>query len=330
MIPKELAMFRAMNLKLMLPATLAGLLMVASGTSAAEEAITRPAAPISSQLPSPPTPPPTEAASDATTQPFKPAVRVPRVLPVNAPTAALSVLTNLVFDAEVKEQKLEPEKFDVDFTFAVTNISAVNVEIVSVRTSCGCTVAELPPMPWILEPGASGSFGIHMDLRGKRGSITKSVFVMTKAGNKTIYVRGILPDPPAMTEDQRQRNMLIAKADRQAVFKGECASCHATPAFGKTGSQLFEVACGICHEGGHRNEMVPDLNIAKQVRDYEYWRKWITDGKEGTLMPGFSQQQGGPLTDAQILSLAHFLNRKFQSTETFPGNQPRLDVPATR
>lgn len=330
MIPEELAMFRAMSFKLMLPTALAGLMLVTPGAGAAEEPIARPATPISTQLPSPPTPPPAEAAGDATTQPFKPAIRVPRVLPVNSPTAALNVLTNLVFDAEVKEAKFAQDQFEHDFTFAVTNISTGQIAIQSVRTSCGCTVAQLPNLPWTLEPGASGTFGIHMDLRGKRGSITKSVFIMTDQGNKTIYVRGILPDPPAMTDDQRARNMMIAKADRQAVFKGECASCHATPTFGKTGSQLFEAACGICHEGGHRNEMVPDLNIAKQVRDQEYWRNWIANGKEGTLMPGFSKQQGGPLTDAQILSLAHFLNRKFPNTENFPGNQPRLDVPATR
>ena len=67
--------------------------------------------------------------------------------------------------------------------------------------------------------------GIHMDLRGKSGSITKSVFIMTDRGNKTVYVRGIIADAPGMNDDDRQRNLLIAKANRQAVFKGECASC---------------------------------------------------------------------------------------------------------
>ncbi len=315
-------MVPAMTLKLALIA--AALLTVQVSARAAEEPGARPVAPGSSSLPQPPTP--AAAPAEAATPAFQPAVRVPRALPV----AALSVLTNLVFDAEVKEAKLAQEQFETDFTFAVTNISAAPVAIQSVRTSCGCTVAQLPSLPWTLDPGASGSIGIHMDLRGKRGSITKSVFIVTDQGNKTIYVRGIIPDPPAMTDDQRARNMMIAKADRQAVFKGECASCHATPTFGKTGSQLYEAACGICHEGGHRNEMVPDLNIARQVRDYEYWRNWIANGKEGTLMPGFAATHGGPLTDAQIISLAHHLTRKFPSPQPISSPQPRVEVPATR
>lgn len=314
----------AMTSKSLWPAVAAGLLVVQLHAGAAEEAAALPTAPVTSQPPAPPTP--AAAPTEGVTPPFRPAVRVPSALPV----AALSVLTNLVFDAEVKEHKFEQEKFEHDFTFALTNISAGKIAIQSVRTSCGCTVAQLPALPWTIEPGASGSFGIHMDLRGKRGSITKSVFITTDQGNKTVYVRGIIPDPPAMTDDQRARNMMIAKADRQAVFKGDCASCHATPTFGKTGSQLYEAACGICHEGGHRNEMVPDLSIAKQLRDQEYWRNWIANGKEGTLMPGFAKNHGGPLTDAQILSLAHFLTRKFPNPQTIPATQPRLEVPPTR
>ena len=290
---------------------------------------TPPTAP-ASQLPAVPAPPAANPApGEAVTQPFQPAVRVPKALPVN-PLAAIASLTNLVFDAEVKEQKGAPDQFDFKFAFAVTNVSGENVVINAVRTSCGCTVAQVPNLPWTLAPGAHGEFGINMDMHGKSGSVTKSVFIATDKGNKTIYVRSILADPATMTDDQRKKNLLIAKADRQAVFKGECAACHATPAFGKTGGQLYDAACGVCHEGGHRNEMVPDLNIARQVRDQEYWRKWIAEGKEGTLMPAFAQKPGGPLTDAQIQSLAHFLNRKFPNPQNFPGNQPKLDAETAR
>lgn len=278
-------------------------------------------------FPAPPTPEPAEAKpAEAVTPAFRPAVRVPRALTV--PASVTAALTNLVFDSEVKEHKAAPDEFELKFTFAVTNVSAEPVVISDVRTSCGCTTANLPELPWTLAPGKDGSFGINMDLRGKTGSITKSVFVTTDKGSKTIYVRGVLPSPASMTEDQRKQNLAIAKADRQVVFKGECASCHATPAQGKTGGQLFTAACAICHDSTHRNEMVPDLNVARQVRDFEYWRKWIAEGKEGTLMPAFAQKEGGPLSDAQIVSLAHWLTRQYPNPQTFPGNQPRLD-PAT-
>jgi len=310
-------MVGAMNFKQLGAVAAAALLLLRIGAGADE-------APVVAPAPAPPTP--VAAPTEAVSQPFRPAVRVPRALPV----AALGPMTNLVFDAEVHEHKFAAGVFEHDFKFAFTNVSATNVVIHSVRTSCGCTVAQLPPVPWTNAPGVSGLFGIHMDLRGKHGSITKSVFIMTDQGNKTVYVRGIIPDAAAMTDDQRARNMMIAKADRQAVFKGDCASCHATPTFGKTGSQLYEAACGICHEGGHRNEMVPDLNIAKQVRDYEYWRNWIANGKEGTLMPGFARAHGGPLTDAQIMSLAHHLTRKHPNPANLPVNRPQLDPPVNR
>lgn len=306
--------------KLLVPVILAGALIVPEVRAADAPPTIDPtlAAP-----PSPPAPPPTDVKTGAATQPFKPAVRIPPHLPTKYPFAALNVLTNLVFDSEVKEQTVAPDAVEANFKFAVTNVSKEKVVISSVRTSCGCTVAQLPTLPWTLEPGTNGTFGIHMDIRGKRGSITKSVFVATDQGNKTIYVRTIIPDPPTMTDDQRKRNAMIAKADRQAVFKNDCATCHATPTFGKTGSALFEAACEICHGGSHRNEMVPDLNIAKQIRDYDYWRNWIANGKEGTLMPGFSREHGGPLTDAQIMSLAHYLTGRFPNLQAFPGAAPK-------
>src|SRR5664280_233374 len=36
------------------------------------------------------------------------------------------------------------------FTFSFTNVTAANVTILTVHPSCGCTTAELPPVPWTL------------------------------------------------------------------------------------------------------------------------------------------------------------------------------------
>lgn len=305
--------------KLMLPVVLGGVLVAAAG---AAEVLENPVGAIP-QPPSPPTPPATAVKGGAVTQPFKPAVRVPPPIVNRSPLPALSVMTNLAFDAEVKEERVAPDAVEANFTFAVTNVSPVKVVIESVRASCGCTVAKLPSVPWTIEPGARGTFGVHMDIRGKHGSVTKAVYIASDQGNKTVYVRSVIPDLPAMLDTQRKRNQMIARADRQAVFKNDCATCHMTPAFGKSGPQLYEAACEICHGGSNRNEMVPDLNIAKQERDFNYWRNWIANGKEGTLMPAFGREHGGPLTDAQIMSLAHYLNRKFPNLTAFPGARPR-------
>jgi mono/diheme cytochrome c family protein len=120
----------------------------------------------------------------------------------------------------------------------------------------------------------------------------------------------ILPAPPAppLSDAERARGMAAAKVDRQAVFKGDCASCHAKNVEGKYGQELFAQVCAICHEATPRATMVPDLHNLKDPTSQEFWQTWITSGKPGTLMPAFARSQGGPLSDQQIASLAAYLN----------------------
>ena len=110
-----------------------------------------------------------------------------------------------------------------------------------------------------------------------------------------------------MGANDRQTNQKLALADRQAVFKGDCAKCHVEPTVNKMGQQLFTAACGICHEGEHRASMVPDLRALPKEKNADYWRTWITYGRPGSLMPAFSKAEGGILDDAQIASLVSYL-----------------------
>jgi mono/diheme cytochrome c family protein len=195
----------------------------------------------------------------------------------------------------------------------VTNSSAqIPVTILNVHPSCGCTTAELPPVPWMLPPGTNSTIRVSVNLAGKSGSLFKTVDVSTDKGKTTLMLRiNILPAPPPrpMTEAERAKGVEAAKIDRQAVFKGECASCHAKDVNGKYGQQLFAQVCTICHEANPRASMVPDLHNLKDQTSEEFWRAWITSGKAGTLMPAFSTSQGGPLNDLQIASLAAYLQQ---------------------
>jgi len=135
--------------------------------------------------------------------------------------------------------------------------------------------------------------------------------VGTERGRMELMLRiNIEPPPPPkpMSEAERARGIAAAKIDRQAVFKGDCASCHANHLGGKYGQQLFAAACAVCHEANPRATMVPDLHHLKDQTSQEFWSAWITSGKAGTLMPAFSSAQGGPLNDMQIASLAAYLN----------------------
>ena len=158
-----------------------------------------------------------------------------------------------------------------------------------------------------------------MNLAGKVGTVTKSINVDTSAGNKSLLVKVNMPatPPPAAAADHpgmnnRAENVKAALADRQAVFKGDCASCHVEKGKGKMGAELYAASCDICHaDSPTRAAMVPDLKVARSARDLAFWQKWIMEGKPGTMMPGFASQHGGPLTQEQIDSLTVYCYQNF-------------------
>ena len=196
------------------------------------------------------------------------------------------------------------------FTFTFTNATAQNLTILNVHPSCGCTTAELPPVPWTLPAGTSGQIKLNVNLAGKSGMLFKTVNVSTDKGSKTLTLRiNILPPVVIkMSEGDRAKGVAAAMVDRQAVFKGDCASCHLPKIEGKYGQPLFAAVCAICHEAEPRASMVADLHNLTVPTNEEFWRAWITAGKAGSLMPAFATSQGGPLTDMQIASLAAHLN----------------------
>jgi mono/diheme cytochrome c family protein len=190
-------------------------------------------------------------------------------------------------------------------------IRAIPVAVLSVHPSCGCTTAELPPVPWLIPPGSNGTIKLSVNLAGKSGTLFKTVNFTTEKGKKDLLLRiNIAPPPPMpeMTEAQRAAGIAAAKIDRQAIFKGDCASCHLPKVEGKYGQQLFDAICAICHQAKDRATMVPDLANLQVPTSEEFWRAWITSGKAGSLMPAFAAFQGGPLNDLQIASLATYLN----------------------
>lgn len=235
----------------------------------------------------------------------------------------------MVFDAESKDYEAKQGENNAPFTFHLTNVWTGEVLVNSVRTSCGCTVASLPAQPWRLAPGTNGPIGVSVNLAGKRGKITKSITVDTSSGVKSLLVSVNIPDPtnavPAVAkasavDPDRQRNMLLAMADRQVVFKNDCAKCHADTGHGKMGKELYDAVCGICHDSPHRATTVPDLRALKHPTNAEHWKTWITSGRVGTMMPAFSQKEAGPLNDEQIKSLVDYL------VQTIPSN-PQLGNP---
>jgi len=92
----------------------------------------------------------------------------------------------------------------------------------------------------------------------------------------------------------RTRNQQAAALDRQAVFKGSCAACHAEPTVGKLGEELYRTGCAICHDAENRAAMVPDLRALKHQTGADGWRQWIADSRPGSMMPAFAKAHDGP------------------------------------
>ena len=248
----------------------------------------------------------------------------PRVVPPAPaiPHKIAQISDYLAWDASQKECVAAFGEPQVHFNFAVTNISKEVVKVFRVATSCGCTTVRLPPMPWDLAPGTNAEINVTMNLAGKMGLVFKTVTISTDKGNKVLMVKTtILPATNAPVMGTREQNMKLAMADRQAVFKGDCARCHLDPGTGKSGKELYEAICAVCHEAEHRASMVPDLHNLNHETSHELWTVWINFGKPNSLMPAFAKPEGGPLTQEQIRSLADYLSA------TIP-NKPAQATPA--
>jgi mono/diheme cytochrome c family protein len=197
-----------------------------------------------------------------------------------------------------------------NFMFWFTNTSTTDIFITHTESSCDCTVAKLPSQPWMILPGESFSLDVKMNLMGRHGRVTKEVLVVTSHGSHILKVHADIPLTPApfnVAVSARQQDVAVARKDRQAVFQGSCAACHALPTVDRTGEALFAKACGICHLSRQRADFVPDLATLKHPTGSDYWRNWITHGKEGTLMPAFARSARGILDTNQIESLVEYL-----------------------
>lgn len=253
------------------------------------------------QMPTPPSPP------------SSPAIVSTPVVPVVAPVPATNPLEALTWDGTKKDFNPVPGQATADFIFGVTNNTDSPIVIDHVQTSCGCTVAKLPSQPWTIAPQAGGNISASVNLAGKSGTFYKTltVFNTNPAWTKTLTLMVAMPAAGLSPVMEREKNQLLAKADPQAVFKGDCAKCHADPVHNSMGKELYVKACGICHEAHSRATMVPDLRALNHPADLAFWKLIIANGKPTTAMPAFSNEHGGPLTQEQIDSLAELLVREF-------------------
>jgi len=276
-----------------------------------------------------------------------PAPVLPQQLPIPnsfaAPIQAEADTNVIRWDRIEQSYQAKPGESASVFIFWLTNISNTGVLVNRVNTSCGCTVAQLPAQPWHIPPGSNGPIRVSMNLIGKMGLISKGVTVDTSVGYSRLTVATEIPPGSTatpvtlpvrasgtMNDGERLQNMQMALADRQVVFKNkDCAKCHADPATGKfDGREVYVAVCATCHNSHLRAAMVPDLRALKHPTDPDFWRKWITYGRAGSMMPAFATAEGGPLTDQQVDALVSFMVKAFPNRPLDQASPATVTPPA--
>jgi len=233
----------------------------------------------------------------------------------NSERRGLAIENILTWDAVAKAHNAKPGEQDIGFEFRFQNKTSGEIRIKRADSSCGCTVARLPNLPWIITAGQKGGIPVTMDIRGKSGIITKTITIVTDKGIILLKARVAIGSTSKTltkrSKEERAANLRAAAQNRQAIFQGKCVDCHVKPTVGKQGKQLYATACGICHESKNRAPFVPDLRPLANGKDKQYWQQWTAQSKPNTLMPAFAKEHGGSLDEKQIKSLVAYLLRIF-------------------
>lgn len=205
----------------------------------------------------------------------------------------------LLFDRMTQDFGMAKQGEKVVRRFGFANVGGSDLVIGSLKSTCGCTAAVASTGPY--RPGERGEVEVSYDSRGKVGFAHKEVEVFSNASNlsQTLTIQG--------TVLEEGSHPMIAASD--VLFSGSCAQCHALPAQGKKGKELYDAVCFLCHdfpqEGGKKQIAAGRNDLAKMGN--KQLKRLISKGIARSSMPGFDVHSKGPLTEDQIDSLVEYL-----------------------
>lgn len=183
------------------------------------------------------------------------------------------------------------------------------LRIIETRPSCGCTatVVEQDEIP----PGGRGALEVTFDPSGQHGTVRKTLAVTSNDPTEpsvllTIraYVEVVAPPEPEPGAHP--------PTGGQSLLMGDCATCHAEPAAGKTAEPLWSAICAMCHGSEAQGaDHGPSLRSPDYLstRDDEELSIAIAYGTSNPRMPGFAELMGGPLSEEQVRSLVELVRR---------------------
>lgn len=193
----------------------------------------------------------------------------------------------------------------VDYHWPIHNDGTAPLEIVNTFPSCGCTASLIEG--GAIEPGGSGSLHVTFDAAGQSGDVRKTIAVVTTDPVKprTILTIKAKVLPPVNPRVSSGHPPILG----QSLLGSGCADCHAKPASGKTGAELYAAICAMCHGADATGALSHGLRDADYLasRDDKALAEAIAYGTANPRMPGYSTDMGGPLSAEQIDSLVRQL-----------------------
>ncbi len=191
------------------------------------------------------------------------------------------------------------------------------LQILRTRSSCGCTVSVADDAP--VAPGASGTIHIEFDPAGLVGPVKRTLAV-----DSNDPINGVIK--LTVRAQVKRVDLPAGSAGHppiagQSMLMGTCASCHAAPAAGRTGGDLYDAVCAMCHGERATGGRAPSLRHPSYLdtRDDRELAEEIAYGTANPSMPGFADLMGGPLSRQQIDSLVRLLREWGSTTDSHQG-----------
>jgi mono/diheme cytochrome c family protein len=209
----------------------------------------------------------------------------------------------------------------VEHRFPFSNGGDAELRITDVSTPCGCTIGM--PDKKVLEPGESSYIDVTYDSAARSGDVERVVTILS---NDPVH-----PELTLNLHANVDASMHEAFKSGETLFGEKCGKCHAVPAkddagVPRTGQALYDAVCWFCHGKARQGKTAPALGAYADAAD-PYLRQIISEGRPGTEMPGFAQDQKGPLTPAQIASLLDLLHTEPPEAPPEPEPEPVQENP---
>jgi mono/diheme cytochrome c family protein len=205
--------------------------------------------------------------------------------------------------------QLRSDQGVVTYRWVYHNDGDEPLRILGTRPSCGCTATAVDDRE--IPSGGHGALEVTFDPSEQHGTV-----------RKTLGVSSNDPTDPHVLLTIRAKVEVIAPPEPEAgahpptggqsLLMGDCATCHAQPAAGKTGEPLWSAICAMCHGSeGQGAEHGPSLRTPDHLvsRDDEELAVAIAYGTSNPRMPGFAELMGGPLSEEQVRSLVELVRR---------------------